>query len=179
MLIASKYEEMYPPAISDFVYITDNAYTEVQIRAMEVMILKELNFNFSPPLLINFLRRFSKAGDVEAKVHLTAKYVLECSLLDYELSCAFQSSKLAAGALYYSLIVNSKGTLSLEEAWTDKLEYHSSYGREQVGNVLAIISKKMFEITVEKKASSVKRKYSHKNFHYVAEMLDFARTDIG
>ncbi|MBS2600094.1 cyclin, partial [Salmonella enterica subsp. enterica serovar Typhimurium] len=36
MLLASKYEEMYPPAIGDFVYITDNAYTKSQIRQMEI-----------------------------------------------------------------------------------------------------------------------------------------------
>jgi len=28
MLIASKYEEIYPPIVKDFVYITDNAYTK-------------------------------------------------------------------------------------------------------------------------------------------------------
>jgi cyclin B len=27
MLIASKYEDIYPPPIQDFIYITDNAYT--------------------------------------------------------------------------------------------------------------------------------------------------------
>jgi len=31
MLIASKYEEIYPPIVSDFVYITDNAYTREEI----------------------------------------------------------------------------------------------------------------------------------------------------
>lgn len=27
MLLAAKYEEIYPPFVKDFVYITDNAYT--------------------------------------------------------------------------------------------------------------------------------------------------------
>ncbi len=36
MLIACKYEEMYPPEIGDFVYITDHAYTSSQIRKMEI-----------------------------------------------------------------------------------------------------------------------------------------------
>lgn len=31
MMIASKYEEIYPPIIKDFVYITDNAYTKEEI----------------------------------------------------------------------------------------------------------------------------------------------------
>merc|ERR1719328_944104 len=32
MFIAAKYEEMYAPEIGDFVYITDNAYSESEIR---------------------------------------------------------------------------------------------------------------------------------------------------
>lgn len=31
MLIACKYEEIYPPIVKDFVYITDNAYTKEEI----------------------------------------------------------------------------------------------------------------------------------------------------
>ena len=39
MFLASKVEEVYAPACSDFVYITDNAYTEDAIKQME---MKEL-----------------------------------------------------------------------------------------------------------------------------------------
>jgi cyclin B len=42
MLIASKFEEINPPEISDFVYITDNAYTKEDILQMEVVILTDL-----------------------------------------------------------------------------------------------------------------------------------------
>jgi cyclin A len=31
MLLAAKYEEIYPPAIEEFVYITDNTYTRDQV----------------------------------------------------------------------------------------------------------------------------------------------------
>jgi hypothetical protein len=34
MFIASKYKDMCAPEIADFVYITDRAYTESQIREM-------------------------------------------------------------------------------------------------------------------------------------------------
>ena len=64
MLIASKYEEMYAPEIADFVYITDNAYTKADIRAMECCILRTLDFTLGRPLPLHFLRRNSKAGDV-------------------------------------------------------------------------------------------------------------------
>ena len=64
MFVASKYEEMYVPAIEDFVYMTDNTYTKSEIRQMEISILKTLNFMFGKPLPLHFLRRFSKAGRV-------------------------------------------------------------------------------------------------------------------
>lgn len=31
MLIACKYEEIYPPEVKDFVYITDSAYTREEV----------------------------------------------------------------------------------------------------------------------------------------------------
>lgn len=45
MLIACKYEEIYPPIVKDFVYITDNAYTKEEILEMERKILQTLDFN--------------------------------------------------------------------------------------------------------------------------------------
>lgn len=64
LLLACKYEEMYVPAIDDFVYMTDNTYTSAQIRAMEISMLKTLGFALGKPLPLHFLRRFSKAGQV-------------------------------------------------------------------------------------------------------------------
>ena len=62
MFIASKVEEIYCPEISDFVYITDNAYSSAEIREMELRMLRTLGFNFSRPHPLHFLRRNSKAG---------------------------------------------------------------------------------------------------------------------
>ena len=56
MFLVSKIEEVYAPAISDFVYITDNAYTETEIRQMELRIIRALNFDLCQPISLNFLR---------------------------------------------------------------------------------------------------------------------------
>ena len=64
MLLASKYEEMFAPEVGDFSYITDNAFTCAQIREMEMLILRGLNFELGRPLPLHFLRRASKAGNV-------------------------------------------------------------------------------------------------------------------
>ena len=45
MLIACKYEEIYPPIVKDFVYITNNAYTKEEILEMERKMLQALDFN--------------------------------------------------------------------------------------------------------------------------------------
>ncbi len=45
MLIACKYEEIYPPIVKDFVYITDNAYTKEEILSMEKRMLTILDFS--------------------------------------------------------------------------------------------------------------------------------------
>ena len=64
MLIASKYEEIYYPQLHDFVYITDNSYTDSEVRDMERIILRTLGYNLATPTSIHFLRRFSKAAKV-------------------------------------------------------------------------------------------------------------------
>ena len=45
MLIACKYEEIYPPIVKDFVYITDNAYSKEEILEMERKMLQTLDFD--------------------------------------------------------------------------------------------------------------------------------------
>ena len=44
LLIACKYEEIYPPEISSFVYITDNAYKKEDILNYEIKILDDKTF---------------------------------------------------------------------------------------------------------------------------------------
>lgn len=64
MFIACKFEEMYCTDVADLSIITDKAYTKREILAMEIKMLKKLQFNISFPLPLHFLRRNSKAGGV-------------------------------------------------------------------------------------------------------------------
>ena len=47
MLLAAKYEEIYPPYVDNFVYITDHAYRREQIIEKEREILEELDFDLT------------------------------------------------------------------------------------------------------------------------------------
>lgn len=45
LFVASKYEEIYPPYLSDFAFVCAEAYTESDILNMEAEILKLLDFS--------------------------------------------------------------------------------------------------------------------------------------
>jgi len=55
LLIACKYEEIYPPEISSFVYITDNAYKKEDILDYEIKILGDLEYDLTYPTPLRFL----------------------------------------------------------------------------------------------------------------------------
>lgn len=55
MLIAAKYEEIYPPELKNFVYITDNAYSRKEVLQMEYSILSKLGFDVTFPSCFRFL----------------------------------------------------------------------------------------------------------------------------
>merc|ERR1719456_682745 len=60
MLIAAKFEEIYPPEVRDFVYITDKAYTKEEILSMEVLMLTVLEFAVNCPTVAHFFERYQR-----------------------------------------------------------------------------------------------------------------------
>lgn len=101
-LIASKYEEIYPPDVGDLIYLTQNAYSRRDIMRIEIEILEQLNFDLGKPIPLAFLRRFSKAAHCDLKMHSIAKFLMEISLTEYE--CAhWKPSLLAAAALFTTI----------------------------------------------------------------------------
>ena len=60
MLIATKYEEIYPPLLKDFVYVSDNQCMAEEILEKEKQILFELDFDIQLTSAYRFLERFAK-----------------------------------------------------------------------------------------------------------------------
>ena len=82
LLIACKYEEIYPPEISSFVYITDNAYKKEDILDYEIKILGDLEYDLTYPTVLRYLEIVSvKLGFTEDKIFLNKmSYLLELCL---------------------------------------------------------------------------------------------------
>ena len=60
MLIATKYEEIYPPLLKDYVFISDQMYAAEEILEMEKSILFQLDFDIQLTSAYRFLERFAK-----------------------------------------------------------------------------------------------------------------------
>jgi hypothetical protein len=121
MLIACKYEEIYPPIVKDFVYITDNAYTKEEILDMERRLLCALDFDIQINSAYRFLERFSKILKADAVIFNLARYLIELGLVNYK-TVRFAQSNLAASALYLSLKMTKN-----QNPWNDLIVKHSMY----------------------------------------------------
>lgn len=101
LLIAAKFEEVYPPQIKEFVHVTDKAYTKEEILNMEVVMLTALQFKICRPTAINFLERYQSVNGCTDAHRDLAQYLLELTLMDYK-AIKYAPSHLAAAAILLS-----------------------------------------------------------------------------
>jgi G1/S-specific cyclin-E1 len=55
LFIASKVEEIYPPKLHEFAYVTDGACSEEDILQQEILILQALNWSITPVTIMGWL----------------------------------------------------------------------------------------------------------------------------
>merc|ERR1711990_77848 len=97
MFIASKFEEIYPPEVRDFVYISDKAYTGEEIIKMERAILNALKFEIVFPSVHSFGKRFAKVAHLSERTEHIAFYLIDATLQDYNMLKYSPSTIAAAG----------------------------------------------------------------------------------
>merc|ERR1712012_908414 len=174
MFIASKYEEMYAPEIGDFVYITDRAYTESQIREMEMRILDTLGFDLGRPLPLHFLRHNSKAGNVDALTHTMAKYIMELTLVEYKMA-HWKPSLVAASALALSLKVLDQDQKSLSQLWSPTLVHYTSYKLSEISDTVAKLATLVLTTSrapENSKLLAVRKKYEDKKMSRISKTIE-------
>ncbi|KAL2263355.1 hypothetical protein VTK26DRAFT_7151 [Humicola hyalothermophila] len=132
MFIASKYEEVLSPHISNFRHIADDGFTEAEILSAERFVLATLNYDLSYPNPMNFLRRISKADDYDIQSRTIGKYLMEISLLDHRLM-AYRPSHVAAAAMYLARLILGRGE------WNETLEYYAGYSEEEIDPVVVLM----------------------------------------
>ncbi|XP_051990826.1 G1/S-specific cyclin-E1-like [Xyrauchen texanus] len=111
LFIGAKMEEIYPPKVHQFAYVTDGACTEDDILSMEIIIMKELNWSLSPLTSVAWLNIYMQMAYLKENTEvLMAQYpqatfvqiaeLLDLCILDVK-SLEFSYSLLAASALYH------------------------------------------------------------------------------
>lgn len=123
LFIAAKLEEIYPPKLQEFAYVTDGACTDDQILDQELVILKALNWDLSPITVNTWLNAFMQINNAEeiaqrktnfhfpsysSNEFIQVAQLLDVCTLDIG-SLDFDYSILAASALYH--VTNEATTL--------------------------------------------------------------------
>lgn len=116
LFISAKIEEIYPPKLQEFAYVTDGACTEEDILVMELVVLKKLNWSLSPKtpnawskLLLQlesqggeFSQNFNSLikPTFSGEAHRKMMHLLDLCMLDID-SLNFTYSSLAASAMFF------------------------------------------------------------------------------
>lgn len=170
MLIASKYEEISPPHVEDFCYITDNTYTKQELVKMESDILKFLNFEMGNPTIKTFLRRFIKVGlegdqYPDLKLEFLANYLAELSLLDY--GCLrFLPSVVAASAVFVARLTLKPDA----HPWNPLLQRQTGYSSSELTDCI----KAIHDLQSNRNKSSltaIREKYKQHRFKCVSALV--------
>jgi hypothetical protein len=87
LLIASKYEEIYPPELRDFIAVSENKFSKNMVLEMEREVLMTLEFRITAPSSYRFLQRYRRLSVSlnDEEVFFYAQYLNEIALLDASL----------------------------------------------------------------------------------------------
>lgn len=99
MLIASKYEDIFPPDVKEFAYITDKAFTKEEVIMMERKILNTLNYEVTIVTPYRFLEIYKKMLKLNQETFYYAWFLIELSQVNYKM-IKYKPSELAASACF-------------------------------------------------------------------------------
>ena len=152
----------FPPSIEDFLYICDDAYVRRDLILMEIEVFKKLNFFLGFPLSYRFLRRYARCSKITMETLTLSRYILETSLMEYDLMQE-RDSKLAAAALLLALKMR-------DQIWTPDLSFYSGYQESELTSLMYRLNE-IISCPVKSSTKTIRNKYSHPIFYEVAKML--------
>ncbi|XP_062166699.1 G2/mitotic-specific cyclin S13-7-like [Alnus glutinosa] len=154
MLMASKYEEIWPPEVNDFVHLSDNAYSHEQILVMEKIILGKLEWTLTVPTPYVFLARFIKASMGDQELESMVYFLAELGVMHYA-TIIYCPSMIAASAVYAA-----RCTLKKTPTWNETLRLHTGFSEPQLMDCAKLMVS-FHSMAAKSKLQSVYRKYSN------------------
>lgn len=132
LMISAKIEEIHPPEIFDYIYISDSKTLVIKdLMQMEAVICSQLGWLFTPPTLLLFLRRFAKVAGCNFKSYPLIKYLAEICLLELDhLYGQYCLSELVAACIW--LARRMIAPPPNEAIWTPMLSKYTGYSEEYI-----------------------------------------------
>ncbi|XP_034355689.1 cyclin-A2 [Arvicanthis niloticus] len=162
MLLASKFEEIYPPEVAEFVYITDDTYSKKQVLRMEHLVLKVLAFDLAAPTVNQFLTQyFLHLQPANCKVESLAMFLGELSLIDADPYLKYLPS-LIAGAAFHLALYTVTG-----QSWPESLVQQTGYTLESLKPCLVDLHQTYLKAP-QHAQQSIREKYKHSKYHSVS-----------
>uniref|UniRef100_A0A2P2I6B5 G2/mitotic-specific cyclin-B3-like n=2 Tax=Hirondellea gigas TaxID=1518452 RepID=A0A2P2I6B5_9CRUS len=165
LFIACKFDERVPPYVDDFLYICDDAYKRKEIIAYEIKMLKAVGFDLGIPLSYRYLRRYARCAKVSMEELTLSRYILEMSLMEYELLDASDSAVAAAALLLARCMHNASNS----QPWTPTLQHYSGFAVEDLYHLVHVLHA-MLAHGPRDHLKTVRNKYSHEVFYEVAKI---------
>ncbi|XP_014067322.1 cyclin-A2 [Salmo salar] len=161
MLLASKFEEIYPPEVAEFVYITDDTYTKKQVLRMEHLVLKVLSFDLASPTINQFLSQYFLTQPVSSKVESLSMFLGELSLVDSDPFLKYFPSQTSAAALVLANHTVTGGS------WSKSLAEVTGYSLEDLMPCIEDLHQ-MYLNTATHAQQSVREKYKGAKYQEVS-----------
>ena len=165
MFIASKYEEVYPPELLDFLMVSANTYTGKEVLEMEGSILSKLMFKLTVPSPLCFVQRYAQLINLNKEDIFLSRYFLEMGLLDLNI-CQIKASLQAAASIYLTLFIGGG------RFWNATLEEQLDYTETEVKQCAVKLLYTVKKYSRSKTIHSIRDKYSQKIYHSVAAVID-------
>ncbi|KAK9693202.1 Cyclin, C-terminal domain [Popillia japonica] len=163
MFIAAKYEEINPPGVSEFVYITDDTYNKRQVTRMEILILRILDFDLSVPTPYTFITAISICNKLSEKVMFLAMYISELSLLEAEPTLGLLPSAIACASLAIA-----QHNLD-EEPWNSNLTESTGYTLKELEKTIEFLNL-LFKKAPTFAQQAIQEKYKSGKYLHVATL---------
>eukprot|EP00096_Caligus_rogercresseyi_P008166 TRINITY_DN2656_c0_g1_i1.p1 TRINITY_DN2656_c0_g1~~TRINITY_DN2656_c0_g1_i1.p1 ORF type:complete len:438 (+),score=128.34 TRINITY_DN2656_c0_g1_i1:638-1951(+) len=163
MFIAAKYEEIYPPEVNEFTYITDDTYSKKQVLRMEHLVLKVLGFDLTIPTAYFFVNQFGKLSQSGEEVIFLGQYLSELTLLDGERYLCYTPSIVGAAALTLA-----RHTCQLTP-WPVEMEEITGFKVDHFQSCLVNLHK-TFTDAPKSQQQAMREKYKQDKYKRVSEM---------
>eukprot|EP00195_Chlamydomonas_chlamydogama_P010582 CAMPEP_0202902368 /NCGR_PEP_ID=MMETSP1392-20130828/16812_1 /ASSEMBLY_ACC=CAM_ASM_000868 /TAXON_ID=225041 /ORGANISM="Chlamydomonas chlamydogama, Strain SAG 11-48b" /LENGTH=373 /DNA_ID=CAMNT_0049589121 /DNA_START=264 /DNA_END=1385 /DNA_ORIENTATION=+ len=163
MWLAAKYEEIYPPNVADFCYITDNTYTKEQMIQMEELILKKLGYELTVPTAKMFLRRMLQVCNPDEHLHFLSNYLTEITLLDHNMMKHLPSEIAAAAVFLANLILK-------RQPWDGNLTHYSTYTLVDLNKCVHALAALHQAVSNNPQLVAIRDKYGHPRFQAVSRL---------